>query len=64
VRARARAFEQYVREHRPEEAGRVRSLLDFNDQIILPGWAALGTRSPNPEPWSHIAVPEPEDDTP
>jgi hypothetical protein len=60
VRARARAFEQYVREHRPEEAARVRSMLDTYDQISLPGWAALSTRSPNPEPWAHIAVPPPE----
>lgn len=59
VRARARAFEQYVRENRPEEADRVRSMLDQYDVITLPGWAALGTSRPNPEPWSHIAVPPP-----
>jgi hypothetical protein len=59
VRARARAFEQYVRAHRSEkEADRVRSMLDQYDQIVLPGWHALGTPLPNPEPWAHISVPE------
>ncbi|WP_166389603.1 hypothetical protein [Nocardioides ochotonae] len=62
VGARARAFEQHVRRTRPEEADRVRSLLDQYDSIILPGWGALATSSPNSEPWAHIVVPPPEDD--
>lgn len=62
VRARARAFEQYVRAHRSEkEADRVRSMLDHFDQISLPGWAALRVPDPNPAPWSHIVVPPPEE---
>jgi len=61
VRARARAFEQHVRENRSEaEANRVRSILDSYEAIVLPGWAALDISAPNPEPWSHIAVPEPD----
>lgn len=63
VRARSRAFEHYVRDNRTTvEAERVRSMLDHYDQIKLPGWGALGTRTPNPEPWAHIVVPLPEED--
>lgn len=62
VRARARAFEEHVRKTRPEEAGRVRSMLDQYDSIVLPGWAVLGTARPNPVPWAHIVVPPPGDD--
>lgn len=62
VRARARAFEQHVRATgTAAEANRVRAILDQYDQISLPGWAALGTSSPNREPWVHIVVPPPED---
>lgn len=65
VRARARAFEQHVRDNRtPAEANRVRSMLDSYDQINLPGWAALGMSSPNPEPWCHIVVPPPPENAP
>lgn len=61
VRARARAFEQYAREHRSEaEARRVASILNQCDNLVLPGWAALGATAPNSEPWAHIAVPLPE----
>lgn len=61
VRARARAFEAYVRTHRGEaEANRVRSILDSYEVITLPGWAALGVSRPNSEPWSHVVVPDPE----
>lgn len=34
-------------------------MLDQYDQIVLSGWDALGTSSPNPEPWAHIVVPPP-----
>jgi hypothetical protein len=57
-RACARAFEEHARSNGIRVPSGLYDLYADGHPVVVPGWASLGTRTPNVEPWAHVVIDE------